>query len=67
MDEILPLDGWKACGIDSNSKGSIVKYKHMDMSHLHCPCCGESDLTTFVCRCLMTTLRLRAPVAFRIL
>ena len=45
MDEVLPIDGWKACGIDFNSKGCIVKYKHADMSYLRCPCCGEPGLT----------------------
>ena len=27
------------------SKGCIVKYKHVDMSYLSCPCCGDHDLT----------------------
>ncbi|MGN0874734.1 MAG: hypothetical protein ACI4OZ_06065 [Akkermansia sp.] len=45
MGEVLPIDGWKACGIDFNSKGCIVKYKHVDMSYLRCPCCGEPGQT----------------------
>ncbi len=45
MGEVLPIDGWKARGIGFNSKGCIGKYKHVDMSYLHCPCCGEPGLT----------------------
>ena len=45
INEVLPIDGWKACGIDFNSKGCIIKYKHVDMSYLRCPCCGDHDLT----------------------
>ena len=45
MDKVLPIAGWKACEINFNSKGCIVKYKHVDMSYLRCPCCGDHDLT----------------------
>ena len=37
INEVLPIDGWKACGIDITPQGCVVKYKFEDPVFLLCP------------------------------
>ena len=37
INEVLPIDGWKSCGIDIIPQGCVVKYKFGDPVFLHCP------------------------------
>ncbi len=37
INEVLPIDGWKAYEVDCNAKGCTVKYKHEDLAFLLCP------------------------------
>lgn len=37
INEVLPIDGWEACGLDYTGEGVLVKYKHVDLAYLLCP------------------------------
>ncbi len=37
IDKILPIEGWKAVGIEYDGNECTVKYKHEDLSYLMCP------------------------------